>query len=238
MTFQEFGLILRTEVFPELQHAAVSDLDIAQYYLNKYPKFYNAISPNARRIKEVSDRVPSSQRWTEAGRIESEGMIIANQSAEINMLHQADMLIKASSMGVPAEALVKISEMNHALHCQKELLTHQHILATKKDNAALDAANRDLLTPQELIALLERELDVAIDERDRETHPEKRADKTESIAHQREALRGRRQQAMVQITGGPRLDIHDEDPDGPRGGGAQAKESVDKEPHQTARVGF
>ncbi len=84
-TPNELGLRLR-EKFPGLNRLPLNNADLAEYILERHPTLIDLISPTARRVKEVADVSFRSQRWTEKGRLESEGIAISNQTAEIECI--------------------------------------------------------------------------------------------------------------------------------------------------------
>jgi hypothetical protein len=230
MTLNEFGLTLRRK-FPNLEAVPLNNEDLAQYVLNLYPQYYDAISPTARRIKEISDRPRVSQKWWEGSRLANERLMVENDELEMKALHEADMLIKATSMGVPRESLGHLIEMDHAHHHTMELETF------RRDNG-LDGKNRHLLTPHELIDALQAKLLRCIDHRDAESHPDKRAVLTLRIKQLREEIHARGEQALVQAGGGDRLRHTDEDPEQSGNSGDSNTASAQQPAASKSRVGF
>lgn len=230
MTYVEFGLQLR-QIFPHLVQVPLNNEDLAQYFLNLYPQYYDAISPTARRIKEISERRPESSAWFESSRVQNVAGMIANNRAEAMALHEMDMLVKASGMGVPVTALHDIAVNTHQTN---ETIRLEQF---RRDNG-LDGADRTRLTPHNLIQQLEDRLMRLIDRRDAESHPDKREVLSTRIKHLQEELNARGQQAVVSAGGGTGLRQPDEDTDGPGGSQPSQKGDVEPVPREKSRVGF
>lgn len=230
MTYVEFGLQLR-QIFPKLASTPLANEDLAQYFLNLYPEYYDAISPTARRIKEISERRPSSDAWFESTRVQNVKGMIENNRAEAMSLHEMDMLVKASGMGVPATALHDISIITHQ--------TDQIIrLETFRRDNGLDGSDRVRLTPHNLIEQLHSKLNRLIDERDRESHPDKREVLNIRIQQLKAELHARGQQALVKAGGRGELGPADEDANGSGSHPASAETDPEQVPPPRNRAGF
>lgn len=241
MTYQEFGLQLR-KVYPQLNTVPLDHAALAQYFLNLYPEYYDAISPTARKVKELTDkpiRYPD-RRWFEgsgqAGL--NHAQAIQNRRSHIAMLHEAEMVIWASEQKVPVTALHEIAIVSHVHAAQKDLLTHQYQLEKAKDNDAMDIGNREILTPHEIIDSLEDKLMTLIDRHDAETHPKKKRALKLRVNRLMEELDGLSSRAAVQAKDRQRVERSDA---GSYGEGSLREETEEKvEPVSTekSRVGF
>lgn len=219
MTPNDIGLKLRREC-PELNEIALSNAQLGQYLLNRYPKLYKFISPTAERVKEITEDQFASSRWFEEGRLLSKGMDVANKAAEIEMLHKADLVIKASGMGISVPAMI---EMEQETHRTNEAVRKERLL----DNDSLDANERARLNPHYLIQRLQDTLMRLIDERDNQSHPDKRKVLDLRIKHLMEELDGRAAQTALQASGRSRLELVRPDSDRPGSGGESVQGDVE-----------
>lgn len=226
MTHNEFGLRLR-KLFPKLVDVPLNNEELARYFLNLYPQYYDTISPSARALKEVSETEFTSSAWFESTRLQNESTFIDNQAKRINTLAQVPAQIEASARGLTLHAYEQMRIEEHKTEMQIRL-----------DNHALDSANRDLLTPHELMQCLENDLMALIDRRDKEPHPDKRKVLDARIKHLMEELDARGRQALVQVTGGLRLEHQGESPDFQGGHREEAPSELEPLPPETNRIGF
>lgn len=218
MTHQELGLQLR-QIYPQLQKHPGTATQLAQFFLKNYPEYQDLISPIARRVNEIIERPIESNRFTEKGRLESHNLIIKNQVAEISMLHHAENVIRASSMNVPVEVLSRLAELD---------AEHHHKMEYEKFvmSCGLDGTIRNTLRPLEVLQHRRIELNSLIEERDNESHPDKREVLDILIEAAKEELRGRANQAMVQA-GGRRLRESNENTETERSSGTSVKGDVE-----------
>lgn len=240
MRYEEFGLRLR-RIFPKLVEIPLDDAALAQYFLNLYPQYYSHISPAAARIKEISDRTPESQRWTEKGRLESVAQMVAINQAEAESQSFMDVAIRAAGEGLTVEGYVKMRELDHHHHLQKDLLQTQHdqvmeLERFRRDNG-LEGGERARLTPHYLIRQLEAELMDLIDRRDREEHPDKRDVLNIRIKHLKGELDARGQQTMVQAGGRPGVEFTDKDADRDGSSGIGFTSGVESLSSKKSRMG-
>jgi hypothetical protein len=198
----------------------LSNEDLAQWILNRYPQFYDAISPTARKIKEIADRPRVSQKLWEGNRLANEAKMIENDKAEAELLHAADMLIKASGMGIPVVALPEIAVITHKTD---EMIRFEKF----KTQDGLNGIDRARLGPHHQIELLQDRLMALIDERDKESHPDKREALNIRVQQLKEELRARGQQTVVQA-GGDGLRLSDQNSDS--AGGSESSTQTDSEP--------
>jgi hypothetical protein len=204
MTLNEFALVIRSAV-PEVKDLDVNNEALAHYYLKRYPKYWDAISPTARQINDLIEAPIESQRWTEAGRQQSYGTTIHLRESQIKMLHTAEMVLKANSMGVPTEILGELAIGQSHHEAQKELLTHQYHIEKQQDEDSIILAERRLLVNHQVLTSLQTTLNNLIDQRDKETHPDKKKVLDIRISNLMEELDARAKQAVVQAGGGGRL---------------------------------
>ncbi len=205
MTHDALGKQLR-QLYPHLNQEPGDDKALALRFLNLYPQYYDLISPVSRRIKEISERLPTSNRFTEKGRLESiEQQVFINRQEAQSLLYM-DTALRAAEVGVSVETYERMKEHEHSLHLQKDLLTHQYELEKKKDNDALDVGNRELLTPHELVDTLEAKLMTLVDRFDAESHPKKKRILSIRIKRLMEELDGRAQTTALQASYGTGLE--------------------------------
>lgn len=237
MTHQELGLQLR-QIFPQLVHDPdTRDMNhevLARYFIKVYPDYLDLVAPAASAIYDATTSPVEVERGmftTEGTHQDNIGKAIANRQSYVNMVYDGEQKIEAIMRSLPVTALhdiaIETHKTNQAIRLETAKTDETIRLEESRIAQGLDAGNRDLLTPHELIEILEAKLETTIKRRDRETHPEIRADLTESIAHQRGVLRARRQQAMVQVTDRKRLGDGNQDHDRPAGRGEEAEEDLE-----------
>lgn len=233
MTLNDFAVVLR-EKFPKLSDVPLNNEDLAQYVLNLYPQYYDFISPSARRIKQVSNLPVTYEprKFFESSTTDglNEAQAIQNRRAYIASLHEADMVIKASGMGVPVQALVEMAVESHRT---EEFIRKERFI---RDNG-LQGGEILSLKPHQLIERLQDRLMGLIDALDEESHPTKREVLQIRINGLKEELRGRTKQALVSV--GVRDSLgDDENPNGSGGSGTSPEGNLEPVSGTMSRVGF
>lgn len=233
MTFEEFGMRLRASK-PALNAVPLTNEQLALWVAEEYD-LWDLISTTARRIKDISERRPRSDRWTEKGRLESIQQMVAINREEAASLLEMDVSIRAAGEGVTLHVYEELRTLDHKHGLQKDLMTHEYELERKKDNDALDAGNRELLTNHELIEDIEKRLMDAIDRHDAETHPVKKRALAIRVDRLMEELDGRTTTAAVQASNRSRLDSKDENSNGT--GNSQPEAEANPEQISSANPG-
>lgn len=158
MNLEEFGQLARQSDlrsrYSNEQLAYVPDRVLAMKVLDAYPQYWDMISPAARRIREIINRNPEETRYLFGARvstrIQDRAHNIANNTAELNMVHAAEQMMEASAYGVPVTHLGELKLQMFQHQSREQLMRLESWLKVQE---AREIANIELFKAREMLAL-------------------------------------------------------------------------------------
>ena len=131
MNLDEFGQKVREsdtarEHYTSEELATIPNRVLAMRVLDRYPQYWDMISPAARRIKELIEEDTEKNRYlfgaTVNRKIADRGRNIANKAAEIRALYDGDQMLEATASGVPITHLGEMKLLQAQIEGQAKLM--------------------------------------------------------------------------------------------------------------------